>query len=371
MAPDLELLEQWASRRDANAFRDIVSRYGPMVYGTCRRVLRDAVEAEDITQECFEFLAQTRNGPRQHLGGWLHTLATHRSLNRLKETHRRRERETRYAASRQTTAQLKWDDIYEFVDEAIAELPEEVRMPLIAHFLQGESHKSIAAATGIPRRTVSYRISRGIEQVGGLLKERGVIVEGAVLSALLSANLASAMSLPASLAASLGKLGLAHAAKSTVAATASHAAPMGVLGGALTMKTGLILVAVAIVISGPWLLGVFNNDAPGDLRIAEDTRLAAAPGEEGPARDRARQEPPPSAQSILRAYANANDRIHGFIAHYDAETRYENKLETLRQPDGKGHQIHERMVRPGLRGPESTFQARAVGTARPQLPPRF
>ena len=55
---DSYLLQQWAVERDAGAFTIIVSRHGGMVFGTCRRILRDAAEAEDATQECFSTLAR-------------------------------------------------------------------------------------------------------------------------------------------------------------------------------------------------------------------------------------------------------------------------------------------------------------------------
>jgi DNA-directed RNA polymerase specialized sigma24 family protein len=45
-------------RGAAEAFQTIVSRHAGMVYATCRRILRNATDAEDMAQECFETLAQ-------------------------------------------------------------------------------------------------------------------------------------------------------------------------------------------------------------------------------------------------------------------------------------------------------------------------
>ena len=277
---DRAFLERWITRRDADAFRSIVLCYSSMVYGTCRRLLQNPTDAEDATQECFEVLAQTRRLPnKESLGPWLHGVATRQSLQRLRSDTRRRIRETRYARENDSRVQGDWDDVYQYVDEAIAELPEKLRAPVIAYYLVGKSQTEIARACGITQQAVSYRISKGVEQVGSLLKKRGVIVATAILSTLLSANLASAMSPPASLAASLGKLGLVHSAKSAVTATVSHAGSAGVLGGVLTMKTGSIFIAVAIFISAPWLLAQLKNDGPGDVRIGEDTRERTTPAE--------------------------------------------------------------------------------------------
>ena len=74
---DSALLERWRARRDAEAFNEIVSRYAGVVYATCRRVLKNDADAEDVTQECFLWLAREDVHIRACLGGWFHRLAFH------------------------------------------------------------------------------------------------------------------------------------------------------------------------------------------------------------------------------------------------------------------------------------------------------
>jgi RNA polymerase sigma factor (sigma-70 family) len=90
--PDAALFEKWVATRDADVFAEIVSRHSGMVYGTCKRVLGNPTDAEDVAQECFIELAQARSGIRSSLGGWLHKAAVHRSLNRIKAERRRKGR---------------------------------------------------------------------------------------------------------------------------------------------------------------------------------------------------------------------------------------------------------------------------------------
>src|SRR5437588_10959103 len=75
--PDAELLNRFLSRRDEAAFELLVWRHGKMVLGTCRRLLRDAHEAEDAFQACFLALARRAGsvGRRGSVGGWLHRVA--------------------------------------------------------------------------------------------------------------------------------------------------------------------------------------------------------------------------------------------------------------------------------------------------------
>src|SRR4051794_21540523 len=53
---DEDLLEAFMSRREDAAFEALVRRHGPMVFGVCRRVLRDRNDAEDAFQATFMVL---------------------------------------------------------------------------------------------------------------------------------------------------------------------------------------------------------------------------------------------------------------------------------------------------------------------------
>ena len=211
MSPaDEDILHQWIARRDAEAFQAIVQRHAKMVLATCRRILRDATEAEDVSQECFEALVQATGTSRvKALAPWLHGMATNRSLMRIRSDARRKDREVNFAAEQPTSTTVRWNDIYGYVDEAIAQLPEKLRMPTVAHFFYGQSHGEIARESGIPRRTVSKRVEKAVELIGESLRNRGLGVTAFTLSSLLSANLAKATPLPASLSTILGKLTLA------------------------------------------------------------------------------------------------------------------------------------------------------------------
>ncbi len=266
---DESLFERWAERRDAEAFREIASRYAAMVYATCTRILRNATDAEDVTQECFETLAQVDKGPKKHLGAWLHAVATNRSLNRLRAEKRRRDREARFAASYETGAGTEWAEIYGYVDEAIEHLPEELRIPVVAHFLENQSHAAIAQALGVSPRTVGYRIEKGIELIRSALKKRGVQVGTTALAAMMAANLAEAAPITASLTAALGKLALAGAAGETAAGAASQ---LAVYGGIVVMtKKALIAVGIlAVVLGGSYLL-VAPKRGPVSERETGDT----------------------------------------------------------------------------------------------------
>ena len=247
---DLHLYIQWRRHRNAAAFNELARRHAAMVFGTCQRILRSAADAEEVAQECFEALATTDQGPDRNLGGWLHALATRRALNRLRSESRRRVREQAFAEAHTTSAEVRWNDIYPMVDEAIAALPEKLREPLVRSFFEGQTHEIIAAELGVSRGAVTYRIARGVGRLRRYLKQRGVVASAAALAALLTENLASAET-PATLTDAIARMALAGPPPGA-AVVASPAISAAVFWKASTVL--LCAVLTAGVLTGAWRL---------------------------------------------------------------------------------------------------------------------
>ncbi len=202
--PDTIYLRRWTSHRDADAFAELVSRYSGLVYTACRRLLGNQADAEEVAQECFLKLARNER-EISHLGGWLHTVAVRASLDRLRKEKRRRLREISYSDERArcATEEKDWDDILPLVDEAIAQLPEDVRITIVLRFLEGRIHAGIAKETGVSRTTVQKRIDKGLQQIRAFLDKRGVTAP-ASFAAILAVNM-KAEAAPLSLISAVGK----------------------------------------------------------------------------------------------------------------------------------------------------------------------
>src|SRR5438067_884192 len=75
--PDGELVRRFADERSEAAFEELVRRYGPAVFGVCRRVLGDHHLAEDAFQAVFVVLARKADTirPPSAVAGWLYGVA--------------------------------------------------------------------------------------------------------------------------------------------------------------------------------------------------------------------------------------------------------------------------------------------------------
>jgi RNA polymerase sigma-70 factor (ECF subfamily) len=71
------------------AFYDFVAAYKSRVFRLCCRILDDAAEAEDATQETFlrAYLHRHLFDPSRSLSTWLQTIAAHYCIDRLRRRH--------------------------------------------------------------------------------------------------------------------------------------------------------------------------------------------------------------------------------------------------------------------------------------------
>ena len=266
---DSILLRRWMADGDAEAFNELVQRHANMVYATSWRILRNRAEAEDVVQDCFLRLSEAARDIRTSLGGWLHAAAVSRSLDLIKRDSRRRERERHFAERQGDTHEMVWGDIEDFIDEAIAGLPDELRTPVVAHFLERQTHDAIARETGIPRRTVSHRIGLGVESIRKYLAERGIVAGSVALTAALSTHVAEGA--PAALTASLGKIamsGIHHATTGGLKAASLSS-------GSLFTGKAVVAALVLVVAAGTWYL-VHRSAADSEVAVSPSPVLATS-----------------------------------------------------------------------------------------------
>lgn len=164
------------------ALAEVYRRHGGAVYGLARRVLQNATEAEDVTQEVFLRLwnEPDRFDPaRGSLRSFLLAQAHGRAVDAVRSTNARRLREARDAAR---TAEGAYDLQREAWDLALADqvaramgaLPEEERRAIELAYFDGHTYREVATLLDQPEGTVKSRIRNGMRRMRAALNDAGV-----------------------------------------------------------------------------------------------------------------------------------------------------------------------------------------------------
>ena len=236
------LLKRFTGSGDAEAFAEIIRRHAGLVYGAALRILADVDRASDVAQETFLQLTKDAGHVTGSLPGWLHRVATHKAIDRMRRDASRRHREREYVANEPPAGEsAEWKEISPYVDAGLRELDPELRDVLILHFLEGQTTREIALLKGASQATVSRRIGAGVEQLRAKLRRRGILVAVGALSALLGDNGVQAAPLP--LLTELGKMAMVGGAG------AASAAPMAWLASTVTGLWIAIKAQVALVVA--------------------------------------------------------------------------------------------------------------------------
>ncbi len=186
--PDGDLLARFLATRDEQAFALVVRRHGPMVLGTCRRVLGNAADADDAFQAAFVVLVRKTGSltDRSCVGNFLYGVAIHTALKARAMATKRRAKEAKATRPDQPDS----SELSRAVDEELAKLPDKYREPVVLCELEGVSRKVAAARLGIPEGTVSSRLATAHRMLAKRLTAKGFAAAG--VTAVL-ANQASAV----------------------------------------------------------------------------------------------------------------------------------------------------------------------------------
>ena len=201
------LLERFAADRDSAAFEALVSRHGPMVFATCRRMLSDPHDADDAFQATFLVLARKAGSIRDpdRLGPWLHGVARRVAARSRALAGRRRsvERPVGDEPAGESPDPLEGAEVRAVLDEELARLPEKYRAPLVLCYLDGLTHDEAAEALRWPVGTVRSRLAGGRDRLRARLSRRGlspsaaaplVLAHASIPQALLTATVRAATS---------------------------------------------------------------------------------------------------------------------------------------------------------------------------------
>jgi RNA polymerase sigma factor (sigma-70 family) len=269
---DADLLCRFLGQRDEAAFTALVLRHGPMVYGVCQRVLRNAHDAEDAFQATFLVLARGARSlaKRDSLASWLHGVAYRTALKARAGLAKRREKERQVLAvpEEELTPAVVWTDLRPVLDEEVQRLPEKYRVPFILCYLEGKTNEEAARLVNCPKGTVLSRLATARQRLRTRLARRGIALSAGLLAAALSEGAASAV-MPPLLIAPTVKAAAGGLVSANVLALAKGTV-RAMLLSKLKVVTALLL-AVASVGAGGLLLthrteGAEKPETPAEVK---------------------------------------------------------------------------------------------------------
>lgn len=181
--PDHVLIES-ARRGDLAAFNCLVERHERVIYAVCLRLLRDQQLAEDASQDTF--LRAYRSLERfdgSAFRPWLLRIATNRCYDLLRYRRRRPaesldaqlvEEEPAWVSSEARADDPERmalnQDLRLQLERALAALPDDQRLVVILHDIEGYRYDEIAAIVGATLGTVKSRLSRARSRLRDLLR---------------------------------------------------------------------------------------------------------------------------------------------------------------------------------------------------------
>lgn len=260
---DSNLLIRFLSDRDEAAFAGLVRRHGPLVYGTCLRVLGDHNDVDDAFQAVFFVLARRASSLAldRGIGPWLHGVAVRVAKKLRRQIVQRKLREMAAAKSEPVVMPEFEHDFWEVIDEELARMSLPLREVLLLCDLGGQSHSQAAEALGLAKGTITKRLAKAREALAARLKRRGISLAVGAVSTLLATRA------PASIPAPL----LLETARQAVAFSIKQ------LGGSATAKTLAeeVMRSFQVGVLKVWLVG-------GLLGLILSSGLMLASGLDGP-----------------------------------------------------------------------------------------
>ena len=269
---DAQLLQNFAEQNSETAFRSLVERHLPLVFGTARRITGDHALAEDIAQTVFILLAgkAKRLGRDTILSGWLYRttrFVTSRALT-AEQRRRRREQES-VSMNASPPSDSSWLRLGPQLDEALARLGETDRNAILLRYFEQQSLRDVGLSLGLSEDAAKKRVARALEKLRRTLSRHGAEISAAALAAGLAKETAEAASaLPP--AGKIAGVVFAHGAAGASAAAGS-ALLIDVLAALRWAKIQTAAVAVVALIAA----GVVLPSVPRSWQSAAISSAAA------------------------------------------------------------------------------------------------
>lgn len=174
------VLAQAAANGEMAAFEELYNRHHRRVYSLCLRMLQNAAEAEDLTQEVFIQLYRKIGSFRgdSAFTTWLHRMTVNQVLMHFRKRTVKFEKTTEEGETPVqivvgTENQAKMPIVDKIaLDKAIAQLPDGYRSVFVLHDVEGYEHEEVAKILGCSVGTSKSQLHKARLKMRKLLQKK-------------------------------------------------------------------------------------------------------------------------------------------------------------------------------------------------------
>ncbi len=156
---------------DRTAYALLVRRHYKPVFLVCLGVLGNVHDAEDAAQDAmikgFEQIRQLRDSAQ--FGGWIVAIARNLSINLL----RKRKVTNKTLGMERPSEHPPMEPGREDLQQAVARLPWDLRLPLVMYYFDGQDVKMVAAKLQISTSGVYQKLRTAIKELHEVLATPG------------------------------------------------------------------------------------------------------------------------------------------------------------------------------------------------------
>jgi RNA polymerase sigma-70 factor (ECF subfamily) len=156
---------------DSTAFEPLVARYHPPLFRVAARLLGDREEARDVTQTTFlkAYKSLASCDRQRKFFSWIYRILINECLNILRARRQMQELDERMATPVGEVDPIESGETRRRVRKALLLLPPEQRDVIVLRHFAEMRYEQIAAAVGVPEKTVKSRLFSARQRLCELL----------------------------------------------------------------------------------------------------------------------------------------------------------------------------------------------------------
>ncbi|MBO9572092.1 MAG: sigma-70 family RNA polymerase sigma factor [Chitinophagaceae bacterium] len=159
---------------DGAAFKILVEQFSPLLYTFIFRITRNQQVAEEVMQDVFIKLWQTREtlAEVKNFEAWLFVISRNHSLNALEKMLGEKRRQFKFQQSAESYYQHPELEktALDLIDEAVNQLPPQQKKVWVMHRRLRMQYEPISKELGISKETVNKHLQAATQNITNYLK---------------------------------------------------------------------------------------------------------------------------------------------------------------------------------------------------------